>query len=68
MNDALLIECLLGLVGGLGTFILSGMAKDVKEVSKNIGLLNERMAIIVERVDSHEGRIKTLEKKREGKK
>lgn len=63
MTDALVIECLLGLVGALGSFILYGMAKDVKELSRTVSLLNEKMGIIVERVQSHEERIKTLEKR-----
>jgi hypothetical protein len=48
-------------IGALMLFIMKQISDDLKNVARNIALLNERMAVIVERVDSHEGRLRNLE-------
>lgn len=67
--DTVVLELLIALLGCAGTlimalaaFILKGMATDLKDLAHNSTLLNERLAVTVERVDSHDQRITRLEK------
>ena len=57
-----LLLATLAAFGGLGLFVLSSIARDIREMSHSVANLNEKMAVIVERVDSHENRLKDLEK------
>ena len=57
-----LLLATLAAFGGLGLFVLSSIAHDIREMSHSVANLNEKMAVIVERVDSHENRLKDLEK------
>ena len=52
------------IIGALIAFIMNGILGSMREMSKNIVLLNEKMVVIIERVDGHEGRIIRLEDKK----
>lgn len=64
MSSELFIACLSGLcliVGSLLTFILNSIASHLKEIGHSVIELNEKIAIIITRVDNHETRLSRIE-------
>lgn len=59
-----LLLAALGCIGGLALYILAGMGRDIRELSGHVFSLNQKMAVIVERIESHETRLKGLERRR----
>lgn len=49
------------LLGGLSTIVLTWIGKNIADLSKHVQALNEKMVLVVEKVNSHEKRLARLE-------
>lgn len=64
MSTELFIACLSGLcliTGTLLTFILNSIASHLKSIGESVSSLNEKIAIVITRVDNHETRLNKIE-------
>lgn len=57
-----MIEMALCVIGCLALLLFNDMKRTIEKMSDSIESLNQKMAVICERVDSHEKRIDRLEK------
>lgn len=64
MNSPLVIETCLAATGFLIAAIGTWIAMNIEKLTSSIERLNERMAVVGEKVTSHEKRIERLERKR----
>lgn len=56
-----ILEILLGCLATAATFIFNKAAKNLELLTVSVESLNTKIAVIVERVDSHEKRIDRIE-------
>ena len=61
MSTADFLQLALGIIGAMAVFIGSRISNDLNKMTTSVERLNERMATIIERVDSHEKRITKIE-------
>jgi hypothetical protein len=59
------IGVLLTTIGTLGLLILNSMRGEMKAGGKSIEKLNVKVAVVIERIEYHDERIKKLEEKNE---
>ncbi len=67
MPDSQLFQLLLMMLGALGvvmTAVGSWIALCIQRLTDSIGALNEKMAVVVNKVDTHETRIVRLEERK----
>lgn len=63
MNDVQIAVTLLGFIGGLLTFIAGFIASKLSKLTDSVDLLNVRVAVVIERMDNHDQRIREIETK-----
>lgn len=56
-----ILNLILTALGSIALFILSDVVSQLRKMSESVSLLNERIAVVVEKLDSHEKRILKLE-------
>lgn len=64
--DIFILSTLLTIIGVLGLRILNTMSKAVEVAGKSVEKLNVKVAIVIERIEYHDERIKRLEEKNKG--
>jgi hypothetical protein len=65
--DELLIALLGGTLGIIGIFIAliaNEVSKTLKDLSHNVSVLNEKMAMIVFKIENHEDRLNAVEQRK----
>ena len=66
MNESdrvVILAALIGVIGGFGVALYGSLSEYFKRLVKSIESLNVNVAVIVEKVNSHERRIERLEEK-----
>lgn len=63
MTTQEILQVALGTIGSMALYIGSRISQDLHKLTQSVERLNERMATIIERVDSHEKRISKIEEK-----
>jgi len=58
-----IIGLLVTVIGSLGLIILNSMKDEMKMGSKSVEKLNVKIAVVIERIEYHDERIKRLEEK-----
>lgn len=61
ISIGLLVQCLLASVGFLLSYIFFKASKDLNRITESLESLNVKIAVICEKVESHDERIKRLE-------
>ena len=59
----IIITALLGCLGGVLTMISGYVASKLGKLTESIESLNVKIAVVIEKIDSHDHRIKTIETK-----
>lgn len=57
------VGILLTVIGSLGLIILNSMKESVKDAGDSVKELNVKVAIVIERIEYHDERIKKLEER-----
>lgn len=57
------IGAMLSIIGTLGLIILNSMREEMRAGGKSVEKLNVKVAIVIERIEWHDERIKKLEEK-----
>ena len=58
-----IIGLLVTIIGSLGLIILNSMKEEMKTGSKSVEKLNVKIAVVIERIEYHDERIKRLEER-----
>lgn len=61
--EIFILGTLLTLIGSLGLIILNSMSKSIDLAGESVKELNVKVAIVIERIEYHDERIKRLEEK-----
>lgn len=56
------VSILLSIIGVLGLIIFHQISGQLRELTKNIFDLNEKLAVVITKIESHDKRITILEK------
>lgn len=63
MDSALLIQTCFAIIGALLSLIGLEVIKSLRRMAQSIETLNERVAVVIEKTESHDKRISRLESK-----
>lgn len=61
--ELFVIGTLLTVIGSLGLIILNSMRDEIKIAGDSVRKLNVKVAVVIERIEHHDERIKKLEEK-----
>ncbi len=61
MSPEFILQICFAVIGALALSIFKGLAEDVKRLREGVSELNAKIAVIIQRIDSHERRISDLE-------
>lgn len=65
MSSSEVLQTFLAIIGALSLFVLNNMSKSVNEATKSISTLNERMGVIVEKIERHDKEIIDMQGKQD---
>lgn len=63
VNAKLIFEVLLSCLGTLCVFLFNRISQDLKRMTDSVEQLNIKVAVVCEKIENHDNRIKTLERK-----
>ena len=58
------LDLALTLLGGVLSFVGWSISKDIRRLTISVDDLNVKMAVVIEKIQSHERRIQSLEKRK----
>jgi hypothetical protein len=61
--ELFVLGTLLTVIGSLGLIILNAMKDELKTASESVKELNVKVAVVIERIEHHDERIKKLEER-----